>query len=419
MEQLKRIPVWFFLVAGSIVIVGYVVFVVVAMAEGYAEARKGGQPLYTDFTPKYAASVLVNREPAANLYIPERMVAATMDTANLAYGGTLNERQAGSVGFSAWMYPPYFIFIIYPLAFLPYLMSLFAWLSLTFVPYFFVLAQAIGRRGAWLLGLASPAAFYNIMFGQTGFLSGGLVGLGLSLVRSRPVLSGICIGLASVKPHLGLLIPLALVAGEHWKPFGVAVITIVVLVVASIFAFGADPWYGLVGTLDFYSQGFGAGAYDYVDLVTVQGMLHLMGASQAAAWKGQLFCGVVMAVLVAGAWWHRRSTPAQLGLQLAVLCPATLLAVPMAYCYDLVMLMPGAAWLWADMRGRGASLLEVSCFAIALSAILPLKAIAGAFHFQYGPLISLALLCLAFKRLWELRDQVVVGPASREGAVGL
>lgn len=418
MEPMKRLPPWTFLLAGAAVMVGYVVFTVSVLAGGYAAASRGEAPVFTDFTPKYAVSMLVHREPAANLYIPERMFQANMAAAQAAYGGRLNERQARSVGFSPWMYPPFFIFFIYPLALLPYLASLAAWLIVTAMPYWLAMAQALRRQSATLLAFASPPAFYNLIFGQTGFLSGGLIGLGLSQLYARPVVAGVCIGLASFKPHLGVLIPFALVAGEHWKPFGIATITVVSLIAASVLAFGMDPWYGLIGTLEFYGQGFEAGAYSYWDLVTVQGMFRLAGAGMSMAWTAQSAAAAAALAAVLWAWRHRGSRPAHLGLQTAVLCSSTLLAVPMAYSYDLVLLMPAAAWIAADMKERGATVAEVSALALALAAILPLKAIAGAGHFQYAPLISLTLLAIALLRLHSLRHQAASGAREGEGAPG-
>jgi hypothetical protein len=98
-----------------------------------------------------------------------------------------------------------FIFAVAPLAYLPYLPS-------------------------YLLWLAAPPVFFNVMYGQTGFLTGGLIGLGLVLLGRRPILAGILVGLASVKPHFGVLIPLALIAGGYWRVFA-AVATMAAIVV--------------------------------------------------------------------------------------------------------------------------------------------------------------------------------------------
>jgi alpha-1,2-mannosyltransferase len=418
MELTKRFSPRLFAIASCIVILGYLAYAFWVLAGGYAAARQGDTPVYTDFMPKYAASILVLREPAVNLYFPPKMIQAEIDAAQAAYGGTLNDKQARGVGFSAWMYPPIFIFLVYPLAMLPYLASLAAWLTVTAVPYALAMRKALPGRNALFLAFASPPAFYNLMFGQTGFLSGGLIGLGLSQIHVRPALAGVCIGLASVKPHLGVLIPLALVAGEHWKTFWVAALTVAGLIAASILAFGMDPWHALIGSLEFYAEGFEAKAYKYSDMVTVQSMFYLAGASPQAAANAQGLSAVAAASTVIWAWWNKPSRAGQLGLQSAVLCAATLLTVPLAYLYDLVLLMPAAAWIWADMRERGARRAEVWGVVLTLVMMLPLKAIATATHFQYGPLIPLAFLAIALSRLRSLRRQAATDSSAHSALAG-
>ncbi len=403
MESIHRFPRWAVYGLGCAILCGYLIVVVSVLVGGYESARRGGPPVFTDFTPKYAASLLVQSEPAANLYVPERMFQAEISAAQAAYGGALTDRQARSIGFAPWMYPPVFIVALYPLALLPYFVSLAAWLLATAVPYVLAVSDAVRHRAAWLLALAAPPAFYNIMYGQTGFLSAGLIGLGLSRLHSQPVLAGVCIGLASFKPHLGLLLPFALVAGGHWKPFGIATITVVGMVSLSLFAFGMDPWYGLIGTTELTLQGFQGGAYALSAMTSVLGMLQLAGVDFATAWTIQIGVGLAALAAVVWAWRNASAAPTHLGLPIAVLCAATLLSVPMAYCYDLALLVPAMAWIGADMKQRGAGIGQVAVFALATVAILPLKPIADATHIQYAPLLSLAFLLIALSRLHALR----------------
>lgn len=390
-----------------LILAGYALFVISHFAGGFEAARRGETPLYTDFVPKYAASLLLRNEPAGNLYIPERMAQAEAEAAQAVYLGKLSDRQAGAVGFSAWMYPPVAIFAVYPLAAFSYWGALCAWLLLTAAPYVACLREVLRDRAAPLLLLAAPPTLYNVMYGQTGFLSAGLIGLGLTQLQRRPVLAGICLGAACIKPHFGILVPLALVLGGHWKPFGVATITVVVLVVASVICFGMDPWYGMIGTAEFYGAGFDANAYHWPAMVTVLGALRLAGVGVAVAAKVQMLSAVAATLIVAWAWWRGavgKPSEAALGLQSAVVCAATLLAVPMAYLYDLPLLIAAVAWLWADMRRRGAGRGEQMLLAVTVVAMLPLKWIATTTALQYGPLLSGVVLYLAVARLRSLPD---------------
>lgn len=378
-------------------VTGYVAFIAWSYADGYRSAARGEMPLYTDYTPTYAASLLVHEIPAAYLYVPRTMAQAGSFAAHAMYSG-ISEQQAHGVGFAPFMYPPTFILVIAPLAYLPYLPSYLLWLVMTAIPYLASIRIILRDRLAWLLALAAPPAFFNAMYGQTGFLTAGLIGLGLELLRSRPIWAGILIGMASVKPHFGILIPLALIAGAHWRAFTAATVTVFASIAASVIAFGDDPWFGFIGTVLFHLDGFGAGAYNLHAMTTVWSMLRMAGASMQSAWLAQIGSGILMAGIVVWAWRRGRRRPDTQGLQAALLCLAALLAVPMAYLYDLTLLVPAAAWLWIDMRQRSSRNWEPILLIGAMAAVLAIKISAEILGIQVGPLIIATLFALTLQR---------------------
>ncbi|RDB42459.1 DUF2029 domain-containing protein [Halomonas sp. DQ26W] len=381
-----------------LLVMGYLAFIALQYHQGYGGAAAGERPFWTDYTPTYGAALLARHEAPENLYYPKRMAAAARVAANAAYDYRLTDEQLDRVGFPPWMYPPTFIVLVLPLAYLAYLPSLAAWLILTAVPYL-VAMRRILPDGGLLLALAAPPTFYNLMYGQTGFLIAGLIALGLVQLRRRPWLAGVLIGLASVKPHFGVLIPIALAAGGHWRVFVSASLTVVAMVVGSVLLLGMDAWYGFIGTLLFSLEGFGAGAYAWHAMTSVLSTVNLAGASLEFAWAVQLLTSGAMVLLVAAVWYRGRSEPATHGLQCAVLCLAATLAVPLVYLYDLIMVVPAAAWLLADLRARGGRSGEYLCLGGALALILPLYLIASRLGFQLGALPSAVLLGLALSRL--------------------
>jgi hypothetical protein len=390
-DRMTRLLLW--LVAGS-----YALFIGWTVAGGYRSAGRGEMPLYTDYTPAYAASLLVREIPAENLYRPRMMTEAGRRAARAIYGEDISDEQAGGVGFAPWMYPPTFILVIAPLACLPYLLSWFVWLIATAAPYLATIRYILPAPLAWPFALAAPPAFFNAMYGQTGFLVAGLIGLGLALLDRRPLWAGLLIGLASVKPHFGVLIPLALIAGGHWRTVAAATLTLIGTAIASILAFGDDPWFGFIGTTLFNLDGFAAGAYNFHAMTTVLSSLRLAGFAQDTAWLAQSASAALMAVVVTWAWWRGRTRPDTRSLQAAILCLATPLALPMAYLYDLVLVVPAAAWLWADLRQRGAHPGERALLIGAFAALLTVKAVATTFGVQIGPLLLALLLGLALRR---------------------
>lgn len=374
----------------------YIAFVAWELGNGYQAARRGDTPRYTDFTSLYAASLLVRRQSPEDLYRPREMFRATIDAAHAAYGPGLSDAQASRIGYAPWMYPPPFILASAPLAALPYLPAFFAWIVLTGMLYVAALRAILPSSAApAAIAFASPPAFFNLAYGQTGFLSGGLIGLGLALLQRRPVLAGVCIGLASVKPHLGLLIPFALAAGGYWRSFAAAAATVLLLIVLSVIVLGADPWYGFIGTLLSHLDGFRAGAYTWSAMTSVLAAAHLAGLPLPTAWTLQTLATIGMILLVITTWRQGKRQPETLGLQCAILCLATPLAIPMAYLYDLCVIVPGAAWLWLDLKRNGGTSGEKLALLALMAALLPAFLAAARLDLPLGTLALAGLTLLA------------------------
>jgi hypothetical protein len=124
----------------------------------------------------------------------------------------------------------------------------------------------------------------------------------------------------------------------------------------------------------------------------------MAGVSQEIAWQAQYAAAALMAGTVAWAWWQGRRRTDTHGLQSAILCLATPLALPMTYLYDLVLIVPATAWLWADMQQRNAGAGQRWMLGAALAAIIAVKWIAETFGMQIGAVIVAVLLGLALHR---------------------
>ena len=104
-----------------------------------------------------------------------------------------------------YRYPPVFVFLMAPLAVLPLRTAVFLWAVLKFCALAGLL-RALLRRSAvsagwkpWFLGalIAGPFVAHEIRFGNVQFFVFTLVVTTLSLVRSRPVLAALCLGLGT------------------------------------------------------------------------------------------------------------------------------------------------------------------------------------------------------------------------------
>src|SRR5205823_4661633 len=137
-----------------------------------------------------------------------------------------------------WIYPPPFLFVASMLALLPLIAAYAAWMALTFPPYIAAVRAIVGERAGFLVACAYPGILSNLVVGQNGFLTAALIGAALVLMQRRPALAGCLIGLLSFKPHLGILFPLALIAGGQWRVLMAAAGTTALLGLAACSVFG-------------------------------------------------------------------------------------------------------------------------------------------------------------------------------------
>jgi len=253
-------------------------------------------------------------------------------------------------GYFGWHYPPPFLFAAAALSVLPYAQAFALWVFGTFPAYLVAIRAIVGDRIGYLLAAAFPAVLANFLAGQNGFVTAGLIGGGLVLLEEQPVLAGVLIGLLSYKPHLGLLFPLALIAGGYWRAFFTAAITAALMALASWAAFGSDTWHAFFASIGHTSQAFlSQGWADFSKLQTAFGLTRMLGGSEPLAWTSQ----IVVALAAAGAnvvLWRSR---ADYAIKAAALATGAMLATPYLYMYDLVVLAVPLAFLFRLGRVRG------------------------------------------------------------------
>lgn len=114
-----------------------------------------------------------------------------------------------------FFYPPVFLFLCAVLAVLPYFLA-YAVFQIASLGFFLWVMRAILRESGWawmLPVLAFPAVLWTVGLGQNAFLTAALFGAFTLMVDRRPLLAGIVLGLLCYKPHFGMLVPVALLAG--------------------------------------------------------------------------------------------------------------------------------------------------------------------------------------------------------------
>ena len=162
-----------------------------------------GRPFGDDFINYWSAAYLALHGRAAEIYDPAAFHAFEQTVA----GAPIDAYH--------YSYPPVLLLLTAPLALIPYVPALFVWLSAGWFAFYRALSLAMPR--ALLLAIAAPAVFINAVGGQNGTWTAALFGGGLGLLERRPFVAGGLLGLLIYKPQLGLLIPVALIAGRHWR----------------------------------------------------------------------------------------------------------------------------------------------------------------------------------------------------------
>ena len=309
------------------------------------------------------------------------------------------------VGYFAWHYPPPFLFVAAFLAQFPYAIAFIGWLLVSLIPYLAVMRAIVGRNLGLILALAIPCTFNNALCGQNGFLTAALIGGTLHLLPTRPLLSGICLGLLTYKPQYGLLFPLALIAASEWKVFFAAGMTAVALAVASWLAFGTESWQAFFHWMPMFSQAFlTEGKAPWWKLQSLFALVRYFGGSEPLGWAFQWVMTGAVAVTVVLIW---RSS-VRYSLKAASLAAGTLLTTPYLFMYDVTVLAIPVAYLVRIGMSRGFRAYELPALGVA-AMLLVAFSLSGA---PLGLAATLIVFALILARCSRGRAIAVPSPAS-------
>jgi alpha-1,2-mannosyltransferase len=338
------------------------------------------RPNTTDFVSFYAAGSLTDAGTPQLVYDHAQHHAA--------------EERATEAGieYNFFNYPPIFLLLCAVLGHLPYLTAFVVFEVTTLVLYLWV-ARGILNEDGWAVLLpviAFPAVFWNFGFGQNAFLTAALFGAGTLYIDRRPLVAGILFGALCYKPQFGLLIPVALAAGGHWRAFAAASASAVALCLLSLVLFGWETWRDFIMAAVASTTAYGSGHIPFSGYVNPFGAVRQLGGAQHIAYAVQAGIILAAAVLVAFVW--RGNFP--LSIRAATLASATLVAAPLAMFYDLVLAAVAALWL---LRGDGKHQLldweKVGLAGLVLLSLSP-RTLTEVSHLPIGPFVALALAAM-------------------------
>ena len=240
---------------------------------------------------------------------------------------------AGEAGLHPFNYPPTYLFLIWPLGGLSYLVALIVWQVLTVAVFAAALHVAGLRPLEILAATVAPATVLNFSAGQNGCLTSALLIAGLALLARRQITSGVLFGLLTLKPHLGLLVPVVCLAQSRWLAIATAACPAFALIGASILVFGPASWSAYLDFLvEFQVQVQAQISSEFLKYsATVLMAEQILGLPKALAYGVQIAISLGVGAVVFLA--YRRTLDETLRLILVLV--GVSLVTPFGFLYDL------------------------------------------------------------------------------------
>jgi alpha-1,2-mannosyltransferase len=279
-----------------------------------------------------------------------------------------------------WSYPPHIVLFVWPFGLMPYLAAYIAWSIIGLTVYLLVCSTAIPRKRLLFVAVA-PCVIVCIFFGQNGFFTAALLIGGLLSLDRRPILAGVLFGILTVKPQLGLLLPVVLILERRWLTIASAAVTTGILVAVTGMLFGWHIW------IDFWQKV----VPQQVWLTeTSEGLLLSLVASPFygvrmydlpinLAWDVQYAVTACAFAAVTWTFWKRRDQQ----LSLALLVTSIFLVTPYILNYDMVVL----GFVVALLRDRADNTMRDHQLLIALWTLPVTMMFAALVFIPLGPIV--------------------------------
>jgi len=290
-----------------------------------------------DFLVFWSAARYVQQAPLHEVYDP-----ATFEAFRLTLGDQLVSRLP-------FVYPPFTAFLFTPFGMLPFDRALLLW-NAGCLGLYLAAVWATIKPGlpAALAALVAPATVVTLMAGQVGLLTAALTLLGIAQLGRRPVVAGVLLGLLALKPQLALLPCLVLLTSRQHRACIAAALTVSLLVLASVLAFGIDAWIGWVHGLGGFAGGLNHSAPHQLYGITVYFTLLSLGLDQHLALAAQALTTLLVL------WTVTRALRRGLGApQRMLIVVGVYLATPYAEVYDMPAISAACLMLVAEGRSTG------------------------------------------------------------------
>lgn len=360
--------------------IGYLpgLFVIFQIAVG--ARRVEGQALGVDFMALWSAATLAMQSGGAAAYD----LGAQEAFQSAAFG--LDGR------YYPFFYPPPVLALAIPFAGLPFPWALAAWMVAGYLAYL-VLARRLLPAAVWPIA-AYPGAFSNLAHAQIGGLTSGLYLAAAQCFQRRPFVAGLLLGGLVCKPHLALLVPVALAAGRCWRAFAGAAVGSLGLIALTLPLVGLDGFQAFLETLA-ASRWIVLAEPDLLWKMPGIFAAARPGLGEPAAYGIQAVAALVMAFVVWRAWARSDDV---LG-RFAILTTATVLATPYLVDYDLIILIAPICWLAREALASRWRPWEKAILTAAYLLPMTGRFVTQALGANLSPVVLLLFLWILLRRL--------------------
>jgi hypothetical protein len=358
---------------------------IAAIAWELNSGQSSAAAVHIDFVAFWAAAKLAVAGQAVAAFDPAALVAAQ----SLAPDAAWNDY--------TWHYPPAYHMLITPLGLLGFSPAFAIFSGVALGAYIWAMrGWAAPVPGGLSLAVAAPPVLFVLLTGNASLLwAAALLAALACLKHHKPRSAGAMIALLSLKPQLGLLIPVALIAGGHWRVLLWAAAATAAIAAVTIAVFGIGYWQTFFATMARTTALFAEYGQNADTMITWYAFARQFGAGHESATLIQILSLAASAIAVGVVW--RRGT--SFDLKAATLCLATLISTPYAFQYELVLAL--AAALFLARAGVGTTLPGRLWLAVLWALPLPGWLIGGLEIAQYAaPVLTLSVgACLLLARL--------------------
>ena len=368
----------------GVVILGAAVITLYALFLLTGTVLRTAAPLPADVLAFLTAARLAAAGQAATAYD-----WGAFQLAQAAVLGTGPEAIGGALG---WLNPPHFFFAVLPLAPFGYGWAWLLWVVATALLLALAAWSILPRGAAVVAVLAAPPVLLAASVGQNGLLIAALFAWSFALLDRRPGLAGLALGLLTIKPQFGLLLPVLLALSGRWRAFGAAAgVTLAAMGLAWV-AFGAEAWLAFLPSVTSNADRMLGGQVS-PRIQSVYAFLFRLTGREGLAAAGHGLVALAAASVAMRVWLRRPEGPEEARAAAAI--AASYLLTPYAWGYDTPAI-PVAALFLARATLRDGWLPGEKAL-LLLACLMPVVLVVVQ-HQLVAPLAWVLILGLAWRR---------------------